>query len=103
MDWVDLVLPLLFLGLPLLGKLLEKSTPTPDHEEGEALEALPPGWDEWPGAEESGDEEGGMHTREAMSLEPVAPEALPLPVLAERPLPAAVVESLEVLEVDREA
>lgn len=111
MDWTDLLLPLLFIGLPLLGKLLEKRAPPEEQEEyGEGLEPLPPvedvrageAWGDWPGAEESpAGEEEGIHTLEARSLEPVTPEPLPVPV--ERPLPAAVAETLEVLRVDRQA
>jgi hypothetical protein len=110
MDWTDLLIPFLFIGLPLLGKLLEKRAPAEEQEEyGEGLETLPPAedvrageaWGDWPVDEESPDEEEGIHTLEARSLEPVAPEPLPVPV--ERPLPAAVVETLEVLEVDRGA
>jgi hypothetical protein len=110
-DWFDILLPLLLIGIPLLGKLLERQAPP--LEEGEELEPLPPahrprvfqgedvngypdGWGEWPVEEEE-----GIHTLEAVSLEPVAPE--PVPVRVERPVPAAVPETREALQADREA
>ncbi|HEV2146648.1 MAG TPA: hypothetical protein VGR37_04460 [Longimicrobiaceae bacterium] len=72
------------------------------------------GWGAWPGMETEEDEEEyapeaergtalrpadpeGIHTVEAVSLEPVSP------VLYERPLPAQVPVSLELAQVDRKA
>ena len=113
MDWFEILLVVVFFGLPLLGQLMEKNKAPPDDlsEEswGEEPVATLPGtvpaarretaaeWQEWEEDEEAGvealpvDDRSAevIHPVEAVSLEPVAP--VPLPV---RPV-------LETAQVDR--
>jgi hypothetical protein len=131
MDWLEILLVLIFFGAPLLGRIF-KTSPPPDalpppeaEPYGEEPARIPApagarrdapgdwsaGWGEWPGMETEEDEEAaaveearaagvpdpeGIHTAEAVSLEPVTP------VVYQRPLPAPVA-SLDLVEVDRKA
>ena len=132
MNWLELLLVVVFFGAPLLGRILQRNAPQPPptvppaDAEREDIQWLPApaqgrgslpapakaesgwsaGWGEWgeveAAPEEGEDEEGAdapwdaesIHTREAISLEPVTLEEAAL-----RPLPAAPV-ALDV-EVDR--
>lgn len=120
MDWFQILMLLVFFGLPLLGKLMEKGQPPtlPPVGQGEALPPAPRprvfrvedvsgGWEEWPSGDEeapgvlsTAEESQELHTAEAVSLEPLAPEAVR--VRPGRALPSEPM-SVEVLEVDWEA
>ncbi|MEW5926536.1 MAG: hypothetical protein AB1941_03555 [Gemmatimonadota bacterium] len=141
MDWIELLIVIVFFGAPLLGRILQRGQPAPPPTlpGGEApgyaepqAPALPApartgaglpapagraggwsaGWGQWPEVvteedeEELVDDEEGIagdhdlaadsiHTREAISLEPVTEVEGML-----RPLPQAVV-ALDTSEVDR--
>ena len=121
MDWFQILVLLIFFGLPILGKLMEKAQPPtlPGPEaDGEILppahrprihrvEDVSGGWEEWPSGDEEApgvlseaEEAQELHTAEAVSLEPLAPEAVRVHV--ERVLPSAEPQSAEVLQVDWE-
>lgn len=133
MDFLELLILAAFFLFPLLGRLFggkpQEPLPSPEEEEWEPeeLEAAARApverpqvlkaedvsgwsaeWGDWPGEEkreEKQDEEAQplevIFPVEAVSMEPVAPE--PVPVRAERPVPAAVPRTLEALRVDRKA
>lgn len=131
MDVVELLILAAFFLFPLLGRLFggkpQEPLPPPEEEwEPEGEEApRPPAerprvfkvedgsgwsaeWGDWPGeekAEEEQDDEAQpvevIFPVEAISLEPVAPQ--PVPVRPERPVPAAVPRTMEALTVDRKA
>jgi len=118
MDLLEVILLLVFVGAPLLGRLLQgkgqpppdSSLPFPEEEEREGIPfeiPAPQGgwsseWETWPEPAEKEpvvvlrkQEAEDIHTAEAVSLEPVT-RVEPL----RRPLPAPAV-SLDVVEVDR--
>lgn len=138
MNWLELLLVIVFFGAPLLGRILQRNAPPqpptvpPADAEREDIrwvpapapqrESLPApakdggwsaGWGEWSGLEADTDEDAAelagediagdhdlgadsIHTREAISLEPVTLEEATV-----RPLPVTV--SLEATQVDRSA
>ncbi len=125
MDLLEVILFLVFVGAPLLGRLLQgKTQPPPDSlppfpEEREEREGIPfeipapqggwsAEWEQWPESDEEEKaeapvavlrdaEDEDIHTAEAVSLEPVTRvEAV------RRPLPTPVA-SLDLAEVDRGA
>ncbi len=126
MSVVEILIAVLFLGLPLLGRLLGGSAPPPTlpppPESGGATPARLPapvavpepvgGWGDWPGDEEADEEDEALdevagdhdldvdsiHTAEALSLEPISASEGVV-----RALPAPLPAALDAPAVDRRA